>query len=472
MSMADSSHFDRLSALDAAMVFLETDSVMMHVGMLALFEAGPLRSTSGEIDVDRMKTHASGVLDDLPRHRQKLAFTPIEGHPIWVDDPHFDPAHHLSFHRLAEPGDETALRELVGRILGTRLDVHRPPWELHFILGLERDRFAVVAKMHHCMVDGMAALQVFAAFFSPDPTTPLRRPTPSAPRPMPSSLVLLRAESARRFASVRGLLQTLVRPHAKRGRRIGPAGLRLGGLVEAVRSKTTLAAPTPINPGVLGHRRAYAFTAVELATMKRIKESLGGTVNDAVLATVAGAVRRHFEKHGFPLHSTEVHVVMPFDARAVAGGGEGLGNRVVPTLVRLPVELDTPSARFRALASSTRHLKSSGQVEGVAFLEDLANLAIVKPIAALVKAATRYWAGHFIVTNLPGPKQPAYFLGARMLACYPVVPIMANQALGVALLSYADVLHFGLLGDPEALPDLDFFVRCIDDEIHALLAAT
>lgn len=463
--------FERLSAVDAAILLLETDSVLMHVGMLGFFEAAPVSTPDGRLDVVRLRTHVVGLLDSLPRLRQRIAYTPIERHPVWVDAEHFEPEHHVRFHRLEAPGSEERLRALVGELLGRRLDLARPLWEMHFIEGLEGGRFALVVKLHHCMVDGIAALEVFGTLFSPEAQPKVARGKAFRPRPIPTALALVQHEAKRRLASIEKLVRAARAPAGSSERSFAPRGLTARGVLEGLRTKTTLAEATPINPGRLGPRRSYAYVNVSLADLKTVKTALGGTVNDAVMAMVAGGLRQYFVEHGFAPGTKEINVIMPINARVVTGGAGHDGNRVVPTLVQLPLTLSTPIERFRAIAARTHGVKTSGELEGVAFLEDLANLVVVRMAVGVLRAVTRFWAGSFTVSNLPGPPVPFYLLGARLLAAYPVVPILGNQAIAIALISYAGSLGIGVLADPDAVPDVDRFVQCLALELEALVEA-
>jgi WS/DGAT/MGAT family acyltransferase len=242
------------------------------------------------------------------------------------------------------------------------------------------------------------------------------------------------------------------------------------GMFEALKTKVQPTSRGVLNPTLVGKDRAFEWTRVDLDDVKIVKNRLGGKINDVILALVAGAVRRHLAAHGSSAKELlDFRVIVPFDTRALGGMEGDFGNRVVPTLARLPLELETPRARYEAIRHSTRAIKASGQVKGLMRLEDLANLAVVAPLAAILRATTRYWAGNLIVTNVPGPPMPHYFLGARMLACYPIVPILGNQALGIALFSYAGGLYFGFHADREAVPDLRDLVRSIPEELAALV---
>jgi len=461
------SHYEPLSALDAAMVFMETDSVPMHVGIVAIFD-GTDSFHKGEIDEPRVRAHIAGLIDDLPRHRQRLAFVPIERHPIWVDAEHVDLHHHVRFVSLSPPGTDAEFKELVSWLISARLDPERPLWEVIVVRGLEGDRFAMVCKLHHCMVDGVAASRVFRTFFPFDAGAPDRIATPSSPRAAPSGMPLVVAEVARRariaVSFTRSARKSLAESTAPRD----TIRREARGMIEALRTKVTPAHRGPLNPPSIGSDHTFDWVRLDLHAVKSVRKRLGATINDVALAIVAGAVRRYLAKHADRCGAAPFRVLVPFDTRAIARVRGESGNRVVPTLAVLPVELPTPRARYDAISRSTRAIKASGQVRGLMRLEDLANLAVVAPIAGLVRAATRFWAGNLIVTNVPGPLAPCYFLGARLKEAYPIVPIMANQALGVALFTYADGLHFGFHADRSAVPDLGDFRSFVQDELVAL----
>jgi diacylglycerol O-acyltransferase len=208
-------YYERLSALDASMVFMETSHVHMHIGVVGILEAGPLATRNGGVDVERIRAHIAGGLDDIPRHRQRLAFIPIEHHPVWVDDDRFNLNYHVHHTSLPRPGSIRQLKRLVGRIMSQKLDLSKPPWELWIVEGLEGGRFAMVNKLHHCMADGIAAVNMLSGLFSPDPDAPAHRPSTWRPRPAPRALDLALGELQRRggapLAVVRRLTAALDR---------------------------------------------------------------------------------------------------------------------------------------------------------------------------------------------------------------------------------------------------------------------
>jgi diacylglycerol O-acyltransferase len=461
------SHYERLSALDAAMVFMETSHTHMHIGEVGILEAGPLTTGTGALDIERIRAHVGGGLDQLPRHRQRLAFIPLEHHPVWVDDYCFNLGYHLRHTALPPPGTMRQLKRLVGRIMSQKLDLSKPLWEMWLVEGLEGGRFAIVTKLHHCMVDGISAVNVLSAFFSPDPAAPARRPSTWRPRPAPSSMELAMGELQRRAGAPVALARSVAAALAHPGESMRTIRDTAEGALEAIVGKMRPASATPLNVGEVGPHRRVDWVGFDLEEVKAVKNRLGGKVNDVVLATVAGAIRRYFRAHRTAVNGLDFRVVVPINTRPVAAIG-ALGNRVVPTLARLPLEIPDARERLRVIATTTQALKQSKQIRAVELFEDVSNWIDAAPVAELVRRATRWWAGNVIVTDVPGPQVPLYFLGSRLLDGYPFVPMMANQALGIALLSYAGGLYWGFNADWDAIADLHDLVECFTEEFAAL----
>jgi diacylglycerol O-acyltransferase / wax synthase len=460
-------HYERLSALDAAMLFMETGHTHMHIGEMGILEAGPLTTRHGGLDFERIRAHVAATLDAIPRHRQRLAFVPIEKHPVWVDDHQFNLDYHLHHMSLPRPGTIRQLKRLVGRIMSQKLDLSKPLWELWVVEGLEGGRFAIVNKVHHCMVDGVAAVNVLGASFSPDPKACVRRPSAWHPRPAPSAIDLAMAGLQRR-ASVplvlaRSVLSALANPRETL-QAMRDAG---EGAVEAVVGKMSPAARTPLNVDEVGPHRRVDCVRFDLDEVKEVKNRLGCKVNDVVLATVAGAVRRYLRAHRTSVEGLDFRVIVPVNARPPSAAGD-LGNRVVPTLARMPVEIRDPAARVRAVGETTQALKGSKQVHAIELFEEVSNWADAALLSEVVRRLTRWWAGNLIVTNVAGPPVPIYFLGARLLEGYPFVPMMANQALCIAVLSYDGGLYWGFNADWDAVRDLHALVECFNAEFAEL----
>ena len=460
-------HYERLSALDASMVFMETAHTHMHIGDVGILEAGPLTRRDGGIDIERIRAHVAGALNTLPRQRQRLAFVPVEHHPVWVDDARFKLDYHVRCLSLPRPGTERQLKRLIGTIMSQKLDHSKPLWELWILEGLEGGRFAMVNKLHHCMVDGISAVNILSAYFSPDPKSPAHQAAPWHPRPAPSALVLATDEVRRRagvpLAFARSVAAALTHPVQT----IEAIRDTAAGAVEAVSDKLSPAAATPLNVDEIGPHRRVDWLRFDLDAVKDVKNRLDVKVNDVVLATVAGAVRRYLQAHSTPLDGLDFRVVVPINTRPPDAVG-ALGNRVVPTLARLPLEVEDPRERLQLVAETNHALKASKQVHAVELFEDVSNWSDAALQSELVRRFTRWWAGNLIVTNVPGPPLPLYFLGARLLEAYPFVPMMANQALCIAVLSYAGGLHWGFNADWDALTDLHDFVEYFNEAFAEL----
>ncbi len=455
-------HYERLSALDAAILFMETSHTHMHIGEVGILEAGPLATREGGLDFERVRAHIAGSLDNIPRHRQRLAFIPFERHPVWVDDDRFNIGYHVRHTSLPRPGSIRQLKRLVGRIMSQKLDLSKPLWELWVIEGVEGGRFAMVNKVHHCMVDGVAAVNALSASFSPDPNAPARGASVWHPRPAPSSVDLALGELQRLAGAPLALARAVRSALASPRRTIQAVRDTAEGAVEAVLGKIPPAARTLLNVAEVGPHRRLDYVRFDLDEVKGLKDRLGSKVNDIVLATVAGAIRRYMQAHRTPLGGLDFRVVVPINTRPLWAAGD-LGNRVVPTLARLPLDIRDPGERLRAVGETTRSLKASKQVHAVELFEDLCNWANAGLLSGLMRRFTRWWAGNLIVTNIAGPSFPLYFLGARLLEGYPFVPMMANQALCVAVLSYDGGLYWGFNSDRDAVPDLHRVVDCFSE---------
>jgi WS/DGAT/MGAT family acyltransferase len=321
--------------------------------------------------------------------------------------------------------------------------------------------------MHHCMVDGIAAVNALSAFLSLEEGAADHPPSRWKPRPGPGSTALAVDELRRLAGAPLGLARAAATASAH------PAGALLSlrevaeGAAEVVAEKIHPTSRTPLNPDAIGPHRRVDWVRFDLERVKEVGRRLGGKLNDVVLATVAGALRRYLLLHGVQLSGLDFRVVIPVNTRPV-GAQSTLGNRVVPLLARMPLENCEVLGRLHEVVDTTRALKHSKQVEAVELFEDLSNWGNAELLSALVRRTTRWWSGNMIVTNVPGPPVPLYFLGARGVECYPMIPLLANQAVSMAILSYAGGLHWTLSSDRDAVPDLHDLVGCIVDEFAAL----
>ena len=462
-------HYERLSATDLVFLELEDANVSMHIGALCVFEGRGLLGRDGRLDMRRMRGFVATALASNPRFRQRLAHVPVLEHPVWIDDAGFDLDAHVRHARLRRPGGEHALRRLASRIMEERLDRDRPLWEMWFVDGLDERRVALLAKFHHCMIDGIAGVGMLASLLRLDRGRRVPRPPAWTPRPAPSEARLLADELARRAAlpldALRGAGELLAHPrHA-----LDTLGAALHDLGAAAGANATAASDTPLNATV-GPRRSFAWTRLDLEAVKAVKQRLGGTINDVVLAVVAGAVGRHLRDAGIDPSGLDFRMTMPANVREAGERGE-MGNRVGVLTIPLPIAEPDPRRRLRTIVDTTQRLKASGQLHGVEMIAKLSD-RIFPPLAGwLAWAAARTRMYNLSVTNVPGPQVPAYLLGARMLAIYPLAFLFSNQALTIALLSYDGGLFWALTADPDAIPDLDAVLTATRDEFELLYTA-
>jgi WS/DGAT/MGAT family acyltransferase len=461
-------HYDRLTALDASFLGIEDHSAHMHVGSLGLFDAGPLKGPHGGLDMERVWAVSDGALAHHPRFRQKLTHVPLLGDPVWVDDERFNLSYHVRHTALPPPGDERQLKRLAGRVMSQQLDRGKPLWELWYVEGLSGDRFAVITKLHHAMVDGIAGADLMAAMMGPDANAVVVPGARWIPRPAPSPARLLADELLRRAALpvdlARGTQALLTRPRSA----IGAARDALESIGAALGAAMTPASPTPLNCEIGPHRR-FDWMRLELAQVKEIKNRHGGTVNDVVLALVAGAMRRFLRARGERVDDLTFRAMVPVSMRAAAEHGN-LGNRVSFMMAPLPIAERNPERRLRQTIETMQQLKHSKQHRGGELLGEVSDRVSTGLFAQIARLGARTQPYNLVVTNVPGPQFPVYLLGALLREVYPLVPLFKNQALGIALFSYDGGLYWGFNADWDALPDLHDVVGFVAAECHALSA--
>ncbi len=451
---------DRLTAQDASFLHIENASAHMHVASVMLFEGPPPPYD----DLLEAIEHRLGL---VPRYRQRLAFVPFgQGRPRWVDDPHLNLRYHLRSTALPSPGTERQLKDLAGRVFSQQLDRDKPLWEIWLVEGLEHDRFAMLAKTHHSLVDGISGVDIMSVLFdsAAEPAAPTARGDRWLPRPVPSGAQLL-AEALLERATMPAEVARTVRS-VFRGPRRMLFGLRNAavGVGAMAWSGLNPAPATPYN-GTLGPHRRYTWVRAELRDIKAIKDSLGGTVNDVVLATVAGGLGRHLRGRGHNTDGLELKAMIPVSVRSDVERGE-LGNRVAAMMAPLPVWCQEPLARLDIVREELKGLKSGGQAVGAQVLTDLTGFAPATIMDQAARLMSRQRFFNLVVTNVPGPQFPLYMAGRRMIEAFPMVPLAAGQGLGVALLSYHGKINFGLVGDFDLMWDLD----ALADDVRFSLA--
>ncbi len=462
--------YDRLSFLDNSFLITESPTNHMHIAGTATYEAGPLRRPDGGIDVDRVRDYVASRLHLIPRYRQVLAWTPIEGHPVWVDDEHFNIDYHVRHTSLPRPGDAGQLKRLSGRIMSQQLDRSKPLWEMWIVEGLEGgDRFAVITKIHHCMIDGMSSVDLLEVLLTPEPTGAIEPGPRWLPRPAPTGRDLLWAEVLRRasmpFELVRGFRRFLAEAEDPR------SDLRamLRAARDTVRSTMRQVSDTPLNQQIGSHRR-FDCLAMDLEEVKAVRKALGGSLNDVVLAAVTGAVASFLEQRRVNVELLRFRVMAPVSVRGSEERGT-LGNRVSAWMIDLPLAERDPRRRVEKIREQTERLKASKQALGAEVLTRVVEWTPSTLLSLGGRMVTRALPFNLVVTNVPGPQVPLYLLGARMLDNYGQVPLTDYLGLGVVLFSYAGKLCWGFTADFDLLPDLGEFVAGVEAAFAELRAA-
>jgi WS/DGAT/MGAT family acyltransferase len=455
------SWYEWLSPLDAAFLDFERDrSAHMHVGMVAVFE-GPAPSYRDLVGLVEAR------LPRVPRYRQRLAFVPLHaGRPAWVDEAQLDIEHHVRHTALPRPGGERQLERLAARLFSQRLDHDKPLWELWLVEGLDDNRFGLVAKTHHCMIDGISGVDIASVILSEDDDRAVPPPAPPwKPRPAPSPAELLRAAVAYQVTHPLAFARDALRPGSPARRTLLEVA---GGVPELVKLAASAAAPRSSLNQPIGPHRRFEMLRLDLAAVKRVRAALGGTVNDVILAVVAGALRAFLDSRGEPL--ADLRVMIPVSVRTADQRGT-LGNQVTAVFCPLPVSEPDPAQRLAKVSRETKGLKESRQAVGALALTRLGEFTpptIAAQAARLQSRSSRFF--NLVVTNVPGPQRPLYLLGRRMLTSYPCLPLATQTTLGVALLSYHGTIGVGLLGDADKARDLPVLANAMRASLDQLAA--
>jgi diacylglycerol O-acyltransferase / wax synthase len=460
----------KLTPLDASFLHLETPRTHMHIGGVAMFEPSPLGT--GRALYDGLAKAIAPRLDLMPRYRQKLAFVPLSlDTPVWVDDPDFDMSNHLLRAALPKPGGDRELRDLIGRVFSRPLDRRRPLWEIYVVEGLEGGRWALLTKSHHAMVDGISNLELATILLD----------TEAKPGAQPFGVSRW---EARESPSAMGLLVDSLRRRVTRPARVLSAARAVAGqpgrLANALRDTASgLAsmaghmgsAKSSIN-GETGPTRAFSYSHFPLDDFRLIKKAFGGTINDVVLAVVAGGLRHFLIARGVdPDDENEaLQCLCPVSIRDNSER-TALGNRLAMLLVNLPIAETDPVRRLVAVRTTVDALKARKQAVGADFLLNLAGFAPSTLHAMVARASLRQIAFNLIVTNVPGPQVPLYCQGAKLVDVYPIAFLYDGQELAVAIFSYAGMLNFGYLVDDQNVPDVDVFAQCVEESVRELVEA-
>jgi diacylglycerol O-acyltransferase len=436
----------------------------MHIGGLTLVE-GPPPTMEEFLEQIRRRLHL------VPRYRHKLAHTALDsGRPVWIDDPSFNLDYHVRHTALPAPGRWEQLQDLTARIFSQQLDRSKPLWEMWLIEGLEDDRFALITKTHHSLIDGIAGVDLATVLFdlSPDPPPMTHSGRPWKPHPEPGAAQLVAAGLVGAVRTGLALAEGAVDAFAHPERALARAREAAEGVGEIVWAGLNPAPETPLNVPIGPHRR-FVSVASQLDDFKRVKNAFGGTVNDVVLAVVAGALRSFLIARGRRTEGVELRALVPVSVRTEADRDRG-GNRIVVMRGPLPVYIADPLDRLRFVSQAMAGLKESKQALGAEVISGAQNFAppTILAQASRLNFSTRLF--NLIVTNVPGPQFPLYVLGREMLQAVPVAFLPENHALAIAIMSYNGQLNFGLLGDFDALPDIDTIAENIAAELSTLLS--
>ena len=449
--------YDRLTALDFSFLALEKPNAYMHVASTQIHDAGPLLLEDGGIDFDAFRKLAAGAIHEIPRYRQKLAWIPVENQPVWVDDEDFNLDYHLRHTALPRPGSERQLKRLSARIMQQPLDRTRPLWEMWLVEGLEGGRFAVVSKVHHCMIDGVSGVDLMKILMSASTEQEIRPAHEFLPRPAPSGISLLRDEVSRRVQLPLSLFRNL--GHTLNEARDARRQILVKGraVMETLGQTMRRVSETPLNQPI-GRNRRFDWMTMDLGEVKRVRRALGGSLNDVVLTIVTGAVQRIMERRCVDVSEMDFRVLAPVSLR-VKGESGHIGNRVGAWIVPLPLAESDREKQLAAITATTSELKESDQAVGADLLAQVAEWGSSTLLALGARNATRLLPFNLVVTNVPGPQLPLYTLGAEMLEVFPHVPLIDNLGLGIALMSYNGKLCWGFNADWDLIPDLHEIVE-------------
>jgi diacylglycerol O-acyltransferase / wax synthase len=459
------SHLDRLSATDASFLNQESDRAHMHIGAVLVFEGPPP-------SYDEFVEHVEARLHLVPRFRQKLAFPPLQsGRPVWADEPRFNIEYHVRHSSLPAPGDDRQLQQLTGRVFSQQLDRSKPLWEMWLVQGLDDNRFAIVSKTHHALVDGVSGVDLATVLFDANPvpvglTPPVR---PWEPQPEPSDTQLL-ARGVENVAKVPLRLGRRVLKTAQHPRETASHALEVAeGLGEVAWELMNPAPDVPLNTEI-GPHRTYRWVHSNLEDFKLVKDTFGGTINDVMLAVTAGALRRLLTSRGVKTGGLELRALVPVSMRTEEERGM-LGNRLAVFRAPLPVYAEDPIERLRIVREEMGKIKQSKQVMGAEALVALNDFAppTVLAQASRLNFSTRLF--NLIVTNVPGPQFPLYVLGRELETVVPVAFLPEKHALATAIFSYNGKVSFGLLGDFDAMDDIDVVTQGVEEALRELVAA-
>ncbi len=456
-------NYERLSDRDNAFLIWERPGLPMHVGLLQIFEAKPLKNKHNGVDFEAIRRLVEAMLYRVPRHRQKLAWIPVDRHAVWIDDPHFNPKYHIRHTSLPRPGTESQLKEFMGRIMAQPLDRAKPLWELWVVEGLGSARFAIILKTHHCMDDdGLAGMGLVSKIFSSNPHSEIPTVPAFHPRPVPPGLDLWKDEiklralqplwASRDLGQLLRKASDVSRDFAEHAR----------GLGDFLGWKFSPASASPLN-GPVGPNRLFEGIQIPYAEFKEVNHALASSVNDVILATVTGALRNYMLEHQVNPDALDFRVEVPVDVRhnEDSASGSDISSWIVP----MPLSEADPLQQVEAIREATKTVMHSDHNEVIDTL-----YSFLDWLRFDVQSASKT-AVNMMVGAIPGPRTPLYLLESRMLEAYPLIPLFDNLGLSIGIYNYDGVVFWGLNADYDRIPDLKRFADLIQSSFDSILEA-
>lgn len=464
----------RLSGLDAGFLYMETATLHMHTLKISVVDPA---TVPGGYSFEKVVQVLSERLHLLPMFRRRIVEVPYGlHHPLWLEDATFDIANHVRRQTAPAPGGVRELADACSRVASQPLDRRRPLWELHVVEGLEDGHIGFIAKIHHCVADGVAAAEMLAGIMLTDPDASNDAPAPAAPpwhgERVPSQRRLVVDALRERLIAtlnVFGLLRRTARGVRAAARRRREAD---------VSPPAPFDAPNTVFNGALTPNRSFVMTAMSLNDVKAVKNALGVTLNDVVLAITAGALRRYLTRHG-GVPTKPLVAGVPVSTRQGDPNAEPRANSVSNMFTALRTDIADPVERVRAISDVTKVAKEVHQALGADMLADWSELTPPRPFAAWMRTYSRFRLAerhrppiNLVVSNVPGPTMPLHIAGARLVSLYSMGPILEGIGLNVTVWSYLDQLNWGIVSTPEAMPDLWDLVTDLHDALDELTKAS
>jgi diacylglycerol O-acyltransferase len=456
----------RLSAQDASFLYMERPEAPLHIGSIAVFD--------GDVPYEGVVENIASKLHLIPRYQQRVVPAPFGiSHPTWEWDPDLDLKRHVMRVKIDPPGTDAQLMALSARLFEGMLDRNKPLWEIYMVEGLQGPRSAMVSRVHHCLVDGVSGIELLMIVLdvSPNPVPPLppatqesRPPIPPAPMRLLDAVFDNVAAELDRWAEFqKNAVETMATGDSR-------TRIALRSLEATQPYLTNPVARAPFNKP-LTRERTVACSEFSFAEIRAIRAACGGTVNDVVLTVLSGALGRYLELHGESTEGRAMRILAPVNVRREDERG-ALGNRVSMLLIEVPVGMQDPVERLKAITERTEALKRQNVAAGTEIMSDLLSGVppMLQSLAGLLPQPRNNLA-NMVCTNIPGPMIPLYSVGRRLLAHYPLMPLAWEMGVGCGVTSYDQKLYFGLIADPQAVPDVARLKEFLDQAFVELRSA-